>query len=471
VVLLESARRLRRAIAGLGRRMGVDVGLTSERRALAIEAAVRKGLLGSGAMDAEASLDSKPMGLFYDLDAWHANLDLVRAEACFGEPHFMHACAVKTNPVSWFLKQAKAEGFGAECASVSEVIHALKNDFDADKVVFDSPCKTLAEIKFALENGVHLNMDNLQELERVKTVIESRVEGAPIGLRINPLVGAGTIAAFSVSTGKSKFGVPLPAEGDQRETVLNAVLSCPWINCIHVHTGSGGMGLDQLVAGVRTAVRFAQEINENAGTRQIRIIDMGGGLAVDFTAENPLSGFPAYAAALRKEVPELFDPKTFDRVVTEFGAAMQIKFAFMASRVEYTKVADEYRIALIHAGSDIFMRACYCPDTFVSHRVFAYDADGKPKQETEDNVVAHDIAGPLCFAGDVVVRNVTLPALEVDDVVALADAGGNSLSIHTTHCSRQTPAVYAFSINADAEVSFELVLKGQTVEDTLTIWG
>ncbi|CAK9062874.1 Diaminopimelate decarboxylase (DAP decarboxylase) (DAPDC), partial [Durusdinium trenchii] len=429
------------------------------------------------ALDLEAlerAVDDKPLAMLYDAAKWEENLAELRDKAFAGE-HFVHACAVKTNPLEWFLRRAKELGHGAECASISEVKHALDLGFEPGKVVFDSPCKTVAEIRFALARGVHLNMDNLQELERVRAIVAQlgpNMQSKTLGIRVNPLVGAGTIAAFSVSTGKSKFGVPLPREGADRELLLDTVVKHNWINCVHVHTGSGGMGLEQLVSGVETAVRFALQVNERAGTKQIRTIDMGGGLGVDYkTTETLLSDFQGYADALRARVPEIFDTTVFDRVVTEFGAAVQCKFAILASRVEYTKSYDGGRIALIHAGSDVFMRACYCPETFIHHRVLTFDAKGFAKDASDpDSLVPHDIAGPLCFAGDVVVHDVRVPPLEVDDIVVLTDVGGNSLSIRTTHCSRQSPPVYVFHVKDDGSVDFDLVQATQPVADTLLPW-
>jgi len=455
-----------------------------QRRGLAVHAAVEQGLLcdaaqpveaiGSDASALLAAVRSKPMALLYDADRWEENLRVLREDAFPGD-RFLHACAVKTNPLAHFLGRAKALGHGAECASISEVELSLKVGFEPGSIVFDSPCKTAAEIEFALRKGVHLNMDNLQELSRVQQLVEQGVSPKPaafVGIRVNPLVGAGTIAAFSVSTGKSKFGVPLAKDGHEREQLVRTVVDNKWINCVHVHTGSGGMGLGQLVMGVKTAVAFALEINKEAGEKQVKCIDIGGGLAVDFQSSEDISNFVAYAEAIRREVPEIFEKDTFDRIVTEFGAAAQCKFAFLASRVEYTKSYDGGRIALIHAGSDFFMRACYCPEMFIQHRVFTFDKDGKEKATKEgEEPLPHDIAGPLCFAGDVVVRDVKIPEVQVGDIIVLADAGGNSLSIHSTHCSRQSPPVYAFRISSpDEEVTFQRIQRIESIEGSISQW-
>uniref|UniRef100_A0A7S2SMX0 Orn/DAP/Arg decarboxylase 2 N-terminal domain-containing protein n=1 Tax=Mucochytrium quahogii TaxID=96639 RepID=A0A7S2SMX0_9STRA len=450
------------------------------RISLAVHAAAKNGLLGNGVDSGDCDVEDKPMAMFYDLDDWEDNLSLLR-ERTFKEKHFKHAVAVKSNPLEWFLKRAKQLGHGAECATISEVVHSLNVGFAPNDVVFDCPCKTIGEIKFALARGVHLNLDNVQELARVKKLFEGEhaqeylnADGSPkstIGIRINPLVGAGTILEFSVSTGKSKFGVPLESEGEGRATLVKTVSGIPWITCVHVHTGSGGMGLNQLVSGVRKAVDFALEINKRVGSRQIKVLDMGGGLAVDFDTEQPLSNFEAYCAELRKAVPEVFDVNVFDRVVSEFGASCNTKFGWLASRVEYTKSYDGGRIALIHAGSDIFLRACYAPEKYVRLKVYPFDSEGNRIVGKEGDLVPHDIAGPLCFAGDVVVSGAKLPELSVNDIVVVSDAGGNTLSLHNSHCSRQLPCVYGYKICKEkGSVTFVSIQQRQRIEDAISQW-
>jgi diaminopimelate decarboxylase len=73
------------------------------------------------------------------------------------------------------------------------------------------------ELKFALKQGVNINVDNFQELDRIKDILaeethsqsDSKEEARVIGLRINPQIGSGSIASSSTATKTSKFGVPI----------------------------------------------------------------------------------------------------------------------------------------------------------------------------------------------------------------------------------------------------------------------
>ena len=256
--------------------------------------------------------------------------------------------------------------------------------------------------------------------------------------------------------------------------------------------------------GAKVATTLAREVNaarRAAGVSQmIDTIDIGGGLPVSWGTAEQRPSFSDYAAALREGVPELFTDE-FPRVVTEMGAAMHCRFGWVGSVVEVTKdVSKEHVIAMIHAGSDVFARQCYAPNMRLPHPIYAYTSDGMPKQSKAadgdgeaGDVVEHDIAGPLCFSGDIVAPGVPLPRLRVGDIVVLDEAGGNCLSISTTHCSRRRPPVFGYSSSAvlrDRAVAlaargeavpdggdggdglhFALLVPGASIDDTLRIWG
>ena len=114
-----------------------------------VDAAVR-GACARGLLATAKSVDDHPLGFFYDLDAFEANMASLRHAF---PPHWHHATAVKTNPLSALLRLTRDAGHGAECASIGEVQHVLRQGFAPDAVVYDSPCKTEAEIRFALERG------------------------------------------------------------------------------------------------------------------------------------------------------------------------------------------------------------------------------------------------------------------------------------------------------------------------------
>ncbi len=239
---------------------------------------------------------------------------------------------------------------------------------------------------------------------------------SPLGLRVNPQVGGGAIEALSTATATSKFGVALRDPG-AREWVVRAYLDRPWLTRLHAHTGSQGIPLPLMAEGVRETYALAEEINARAGRRQIDTLDIGGGLPVNFASDATTPTFAEYVRVLREAVPGLFDGRY--GLVTEFGRSLLAKHGTVVARVEYAKSAGGRPVAVTHAGVQVATRTVYAPGAWPL-RIAAYDAKGRPK---EGPAVVQDVAGPACFAGDLLAAGRKLPLLEQGDHVAALDTG------------------------------------------------
>ncbi|MFC1416215.1 diaminopimelate decarboxylase [Streptacidiphilus cavernicola] len=413
----------------------------AHRRDLAVQAAVKDGLLDP---------DRAPLAAFLDLAGIRAAArELHRAWPA--ELPVLHAFAAKANSMVPVLRLLREQGLGCEVASPGELDRALAAGFDPAGIVLDSPVKTRAELARALGLGIAVNIDNFQELERVDALRPDRPGGSGqggsrLGVRINPQVGTGSIEAMSTAGRSTKFGIPLTDPGS-RERLLAAYADRPWLRWVHVHVGSQGCPLELTAAGVAAAVAFAQEVDRNR-PGQIEGIDVGGGLAVDFDGDADRAGFDDHVAALRAAAPALFDGRY--RIVTEFGRALLAKNGFLASRVEYTKTAGGRPIALTHAGAQVATRTVFAPAAWPL-RVLAYDRDGRPSTAAP---AVQDVAGPCCFAGDLLARGRELPLLAEGDLVVVPDTGAYYFSTHFDYNSLPEPPVHAFEVAADGSVDF-----------------
>lgn len=378
--------------------------------------------------------------------------------------HFEHMFAAKANTMRRALSLARDCGMGCEVASPGELEQALRSGFTPDNIVFDEPAKTSAVLRKVLEFGVALNIDNFQEYERVRGLIGDSGCRSAVGFRINPQVGAGTIGAMSTATVSSKFGVALDDEGN-RAALLDCYRRHPWLTTIHTHVGSQGCSLELMTAGVRKVTDLALEINEAAGRRQVEVIDIGGGLPVNFESEEVRPSFADYAATLSDSVPELFSGEF--RVKTEFGRSIFAKNGFIVSRVEYTKQSGGRHIATTHAGAQVATRTVFMPAAW-KLRVSVYGPEGRSKQ-TEP--VVQDIAGPLCFAGDLVATGRSLPIIEPGDYVVLHDTGAYYFSNPFYYNALPAPAVYGAEAAEHNTVRFTTWRQAQTVDDMLAAIG
>ncbi|MEU0248507.1 diaminopimelate decarboxylase [Streptomyces sp. NPDC006235] len=427
------------------------------RRDEAVRAAVEQGLLGP---------DSPIVGL---LDVTGIRESAAELRAAFdavvapGTP-VLHAFAVKATPLVAVLRLLREEGIGAEVASPGELALARAAGLGPEMTVLDSPAKTPGELREALALGIAVNADNPQELERIDGLMKSAASRSPLGIRVNPQIGGGSIEATSTATATSKFGVALRDEG-AREWVVRAYLDRPWLTRLHAHTGSQGVPLSLMARGVAETYELAEEINRRAGRRQIDTLDIGGGLPVNFASDATTPTYAQYARMLAEEVPGLFDGRY--GLVTEFGRSLLAKHGTVVARVEYAKSAGGRPVAVTHAGVQVATRTVYAPGVWPL-RIAAYDAKGRPK---EGPAVVQDVAGPACFSGDLLAEGCALPLLEQGDFAAALDTGAYYFAHHYAYNSLVRPAIYGFGPGGEGRVSFAVVRQAQTVEEVVAESG
>jgi diaminopimelate decarboxylase len=352
---------------------------------------------------------------------------------------------------------------GFETASLGELTQALRAVEGKEKphIVFDSPIKTRGELKVALENGVDINLDNLQELAVLKSLFEEhphlQSSAGQLGIRLNPQVGSGGIAALSTGSKTSKFGIGML---DYRDEIVQAYKDNAWLTMMLVHTGSQGIPFDLMAAGVRQMLDAVQLINAETNN-QITTVDIGGGMPVNFSTEVQEPSFQTYREIFETLSPELFSGEL--KVVTEHGRRIVTKAGVLISRVEYVKEAGGRKIVLQHAGADVLLRTVYHPDTWPL-RVTVCDKHGVPKS-MDGPLFETDVAGPLCFQGDVIAHQRQLPEVERGDLILIHDTGGYMHSSWGYYNARQAPDCFLYRHN-----SLDLFKKKATVEETLAFY-
>ena len=182
-----------------------------------------------------------------------------------------------------------------------------------------------------------------------------------------------------------------------------------------------------------------------------------------------------YVRALRSEMPALFDGSF--TLITEFGRWVHANAGFAVSRVEYLKitkgtgnatdttVSSEVSTIMIHVGADLLIRECYLPNQW-SHKISVADQSGKIK--TGNGEKNYTIAGPLCFQGDIIAREISLPRVAEGDYIVIHDTGAYTLSMWSRYNSRQMPKVLGFSNEGK---DFEILRERETTEDLFRFWS
>ncbi len=365
--------------------------------------------------------DDMPSALVYDL----AKLEARAAELKTALPEFHHCLALKAAPYAGLLKRFATWGFGFEAASLTEGLVAHQACPGAT-VLFDSPAKTRTEIARAEALGWVLSVNSLDELDRVH---------APCSLRINTKTGAGSIAHTSVADARSRFGEPC-------DELPEAVLRDPRCAGWHAHIGSQGCTIEQLVLSARRLADIALKSDHT------RWINLGGGLPAE-------GSYADYAQALRRTVPELFDGRW--TVYTEMGRSLLAACAHAYSRVEYARRG----VATIHLGADFLLRRVYRPEDW-AYPMRALDESLQPLKGAP---TSQTIAGPLCFAGDVL-GTIEAPPIAEGHVIEIGLAGAYTTSMWSRHCSRRMPPVFGLTETGQLII----ISAGESEDDVVDLW-
>ncbi|MFJ5777761.1 diaminopimelate decarboxylase [Streptomyces sp. NPDC093094] len=443
--------------SGTGERGTGGGAVRTARRDAAVRAAVEQGLLGP----------AEPIAALLDVEGIRESAaglrDAFDAVVAPGTP-VLHAFAVKACPLVPVLRLLHGEGIGAEVASPGELALARAAGMPPGNTVLDSPAKTPAELREALALGIAVNADNPQELGRIDALMRSAPSRSPLGIRVNPQLGGGAIEALSTATATSKFGVALRDEG-ARDWIVRAYRDRPWLSRLHTHSGSQGVPLSLMAQGVAETYALAEEINRRIGRPQIDTIDIGGGLPVNFASDETAPAYAQYARLLREVVPGLFDGRY--GLVTEFGRSLLAKHGTIVARVEYAKTAGGRPVAVTHAGVQVAARTVYAPASWPL-RIAAYDAKGRPKEGPQ---VVQDVAGPACFAGDLLATARPMPLLEQGDYAAALDTGAYYFAHHYAYNSLARPGVHGFAPDGHGGVEFATVRPAQTLEEIVAESG
>lgn len=394
--------------------------------------------------------------IFYDLSLIKQKINELKK--CF-PPNALHAAAVKANPLFNVLRIIQKSGVGAETASLPELYIAQKAGFVSNKIVFDSPIKTYEELEYALKSCVHINADSLAELERIAELKNKIKSKSTIGIRINPQVGMGKIKMTSVAGEYSKFGVPIK---EFRKELLESFVKYNWLTGVHLHIGSQGCSNEMLAAGCKIVYDFVIDVNDYLKRKQINIFDIGGGMPVSYNKNETPPDMKKYSELLRKNCPQLFT-KDF-KLITEFGRWTFANSGWAVSKVEYVKHTKSIDTLMVHLGADMFIRKVYNPADW-HNEITVTDSSGKLKTGKQKK---YKIAGPLCFAGDLLEREILLPEVEEGDFIIIHDTGAYTSSMWSRYNSRQFPKVIGYEGSGK---KFILIKERESLESIKKFWS
>lgn len=351
--------------------------------------------------------------------------------------------AVKANSNIGVLNVLARSGAGFDIVSIGELERALKAGGEPNKIVFSGVGKKPEEIERALEVGIHcFNVESEPELDRINAVAAEMGKVAPISLRVNPDVDAGTHPYISTGLKENKFGVDI----DEAVRIYKKANAMENLNVIGMdcHIGSQLTEIDPFLDALdRLLVQVDRLAEEGI---QIKHLDLGGGLGVCYTDEQPPQPQEYIAAILERlgdrELGLIFEP----------GRSIAANAGILVTEVEFLKPTGNKNFAIIDAAMNDLIR----PSLYS-----AYQEIIPVEVREEGEAKLWDLVGPVCETGDFLGKDRELN-IEAGDLLAVCSAGAYGFTMASNYNSRPRAAEVMVDDN-----QFHVIRKRENLADLM----
>lgn len=330
-------------------------------------------------------------------------------------PHSTICYALKANPHPQILACLSELGAGADIVSGGELERAREANISADKIVFSGVGKTREELKEALKQGIlSFNVESLDELDELTILAQAHNTRARVCLRFNPAVKPDTHRGISTGESGHKFGL--------EEQEIKAIYQQwgPQRKGIHLqglamHIGSQLTSMDATLEALKKILELAKE-----APTALEILDLGGGLGIDYLPEQNRMIRPAeYAQALKALIG---DQREKTRLIFEPGRFLVARAGILITQCLRQKPSGGRTFSILDSGmTDLLRPALYQ----AYHHLI-------PLEQT-DREQHYTFAGPICETTDVFATDRMAGVHAKGDYLAILDAGAYGASMSSTY--------------------------------------
>jgi len=338
-----------------------------------------------------------------------------------GVPFRIHY-SLKANSNLALLRLLRSLGSAADVVSGGELFRARRAGFEPHDIIFGGVGKTEREIADGIDAGVLLlNVESEDELRMVDRLGRERGVVVPVAIRVNPEITVETPHSY-IRTGEKghKFGVPY----DEVRDVARVAASLPNVALrgLDMHVGSQLSRLDAYRHGIERVLELLSQLRSD-GAKDLRYLDIGGGLAVTYDAEEP-TDLERFAQIV---VPAV--RSTGLQLIVEPGRFMVGNAGVLISRVLYRKRSGGKKLLVVDAGMTDLLRPSHYN---AYHRIEALEAvEGRSRV---------DVVGPVCESGDFLALDRELEDVRAGDLMAIHSAGAYGYAMSSNYNTRGRPA-------------------------------
>jgi diaminopimelate decarboxylase len=390
---------------------------------------------------------------FQKLDAALAPLDHL---ICF---------AMKANSNLSVMRVLSNLGSGFDVVSAGELERVIVAGGDPRKCVFAGVAKTESEIEFALQRGIYcFNVESEPEIARINRVAGRLKKIAPIAVRVNPNVEAGTHAKITTGTYENKFGIAF--ENVEAIYARAAKLKHIRLRGLQMHIGSQLTDVTPYELAVKKVLPLIRKL---AAKYRLEFFSPGGGLGIVY---NPAlaSGSPAWwktadakgiltPASYAAKLLPLLQPLNL-KILIEPGRFIVGNAGILVTRVEYVKRTGKKNFVIVDAAMNDLIRPAF------------YDAYHEivPLRKKSGATIASDVVGGICESGDYFCKDRPLPKVGEGDYLALLSAGAYGFVMASNYNARPFAAEILVSGRRSAAARERQVVEKIWEDEKIVAW-
>jgi diaminopimelate decarboxylase len=354
--------------------------------------------------------------------------------------------ASKAFPITAAYSVMAEEDLSVDVASGGELYLALRGGVPPARIFMHGNNKSRAELELAVESGIgYLVLDSFREIELVEDVLAGAGRRQAVLIRLTPGIKPSTHSYIQTGQVDSKFGFGLE-DGLAAEAVriVKASERLELVG-IHAHIGSQIFELEPYAKTIKLLADFVDAVG-----LECRMLNVGGGLGIAYTAEDEPASIEDYADVKVRGVQQVFDP--VPRILVEPGRSLVGNAGLTAYRIGTIKEIPGVRTYVSVDGgmSDNLRPMLY------GARYEAAIAD-RPDAPATDVAT---IAGMHCESGDILIKDVAIPKPREGEVLVTPATGAYGYTMANNYNGVPRPPVI-FCREGTARV----VVRRETYED------
>ena len=373
--------------------------------------------------------------------------------------------SVKANSNLAVLRALANLGSGFDIVSEGELGRVIAAGGSPKKCAFAGVGKSEREIEFALRRGIYsFNVESEPELDRIDRTAGRLKKTAPVAVRVNPNVDAGTHAKITTGTYENKFGIAFEQVADvyARASRLKHLR----LRGMQMHIGSQLTEVKPFELAVRKVVPLVEKL---AAKHQFEFFSIGGGLGIVYQPalasggpdwwRQPQAKHILTPAKYATTLAPLLKPLKL-RILIEPGRFVVGNAGILVTRIEYVKRTGRKNFVIVDAAMNDLIRPAFY-DSY--HEIV-------PLTRRNGPMISSDVVGPICESGDFFAKNRPLPKVGEGDCVALMSAGAYGFVMASNYNTRALAAEVLVNGNKSAVVRERQKLRRIWKEEKLPAW-